>query len=149
MSTHATISVQHNDNTVSTIYLHSDGYINYTGVNLVKHYNSLELAEQLISGGDISVLGERIDPIGEHSFDNRENGTTVYYKRDRGESNVEPQKYSDIEFYQLSGEPEEFNYIFTEGDDTNGNRVTGWFVSFGESKRFQLVTECLAECVGE
>lgn len=149
MATRGTIAVEKNDGTVMSIYSHYDNYLQHNVKLLVEYYNSQELAEALITGGDISSLAERINPIGEHSFYKRENGTTVYYKRDRGETGVEPRKFVNIDQYLLTNEPEKFNYIFTEGDDKDGNRVTGWFVSFGESKRFQLVVECLAECMGE
>jgi len=145
MSTNASIAVEHKDGSVSVVYLHYDGSVNWAGKTLLKHYNSLELAEQLVALGDMSVLGERIEPIGEHTFTNPESGTTVYYNRDRGEDTV-IDHYDSIEDYLKNNIQEEYNYIFTEGDDEFGNRVLGWFVeecSDNVLGEFVLVIEVL------
>lgn len=145
MSTNASIAVEHKDNTVSVVYLHYDGSVNWAGKTLVRHYNTLEKAEQLVALGDISVLGERIEPIGEHSFAKRESGTNVYYNRDRGENTV-IDHYDSIQDYMRNNIQEEYNYIFTEGDDKAGNRVEGWFVEVCSDNvlgEFVLVSEVL------
>lgn len=145
MSTNASIAVEHKDNTVSVVYLHYDGSVNWAGKTLVRHYNTLEKAEQLVALGDISVLGERIDPIGEHSFAKPESGTNVYYNRDRGENTV-IDHYDSIQDYMRNNIQEEYNYIFTEGDDKAGNRVEGWFVEVCSDNvlgEFVLVSEVL------
>lgn len=68
------------------IYCHWDGYIeNGVGEMLFEHYQDPEKIKKLIALGDISCLGEEIDPKGEHSFDNPEKGVTIAYHRDRNE----------------------------------------------------------------
>lgn len=124
MGTRSTIAVQHADGTVSQVYSHWDGYLDHNGKLLVAHYNTLELAEELVSLGDISSLGERIHPtaplgIG-HSFDKPEPGVTIYYGRDRGEDGVAPQKFPSLTGsqagYMANGGGQEFDYIFFDGE---------------------------------
>lgn len=124
MATRSTIAVQHQDGTVSQIYAHWDGYLEHNGSLLKTHYTTLELAEELVSLGDISSLNERIHPtaplgIG-HSFDQPEKGVTVYYGRDRGESDIAPAKYANLSDYMENGGGQEYDYIFLSGE---------WFVS--------------------
>ena len=126
MATRGTIAVQHSDGKVSQIYSHWDNYPDHTGRLLVEHYNTLELAEELVSLGDMSVLGERIHPIGEHSFDKSEDGTCIYYGRERGEEDVKPRRFSDYELYRLTHQVEEFNYIFIDGE---------WYLQFKKDKK--------------
>lgn len=134
MATTSTIAVQHSNGTVSQIYCHWDGYPAHNGRLLVEYYSTLEAAELLVSLGDLSVLGNRIHPIGEHSFEASEDGTCVYYGRDRCESGVEPSEYSDYETYRITHRAEEYDYIFVEGN---------WYLQFPKSKT--LVKDCLSE----
>jgi hypothetical protein len=60
MSTRSLINVKCNDGKVRSIYVHFDGYAHLE--TLQKHYNSQELAEQLISLGDLSSLDESAGP---------------------------------------------------------------------------------------
>jgi len=114
MATRSTIAVHHANGTISQVYCHWDGYLDHVGRLLVQHYNSQPLAEMLVNGGSISSLGERIEPIGEHSFDNSEKGTTVFYCRDRGEE-LTVEMYRDAADYRCNAMQEEYNYIFANG----------------------------------
>ena len=116
MATRSTIAVQHKDNTISVIYCHWDGYISHNGKLLVDYYPTLELAEELVSFGDMSVLGKKIHPTAEHTFDNPEENVTVYYGRDRGETDVDPLYCKDIKEYKAMKCFEEYNYIFRKND---------------------------------
>lgn len=86
MSTRSAIIERLADGSYRGIYCHFDGYEEGVGSQLLLHYRNPETVSRLIDLGDISILGERIDPIGPHSFDKREDGTTVAYERDRGET---------------------------------------------------------------
>jgi hypothetical protein len=117
MATRSTIAVKHNDGTVSSVYAHWDGYPSWNGKLLINHYNTLELAEKLVSLGSISSLKENIEPddgVLCHTFDNPADDVTTFYARDRGED-LEVTKYSSYELYRLSNEKEEYNYIFVDG----------------------------------
>jgi hypothetical protein len=85
MSTNA--SIKYND---TTVYLHWDGYPTAALETLKKHYNTPELAEELLKHGNISSLESSIEE-------------SVFYHRDRGE---------ELEFWD---EPREYNYEFENG----------------------------------
>lgn len=102
MATRGTIAVQHTDGTVSQVYAHWDNYLEGTGQTLLDHYNSLALAECLVNGGDISSVANTVD-------------TTVYYGRDRGEDNMEARAFGNLNSYYKGLQPEEYNYLFTNG----------------------------------
>lgn len=114
MATRSTIAVKHQDGTVSQIYCHYDGYLSCNGQLLAKHYNNQWAAELLVSGGDLSLLGERVtpDPNAVHNFKVAQNGVCVYYGRDRGETGVEPKTYASISEYFDEYSREEYNYLF-------------------------------------
>lgn len=88
MATRSFIGKKLNDDRVRFIYCHWDGNPEYNGKILLEHYN-LSNIDKLLDNGDLSALGERIDPISsEHSFSTPEDGTCVFYGRDRGEDGV-------------------------------------------------------------
>ena len=97
MSTNARIGKLLPDGTIKHIYTHFDGYVEGgVGETLVDHYNEVTVIDELLSLGDLSVLGASIHPKGEHSFDNREHGVCVFYGRDRGETEIQA-KHSTID----------------------------------------------------
>lgn len=59
MSTRAIISYRRPDGRFTAVYLHFDGYPERTGAILQQHYNTPELAESLVSGGDIRTFDDR------------------------------------------------------------------------------------------
>lgn len=75
-------------------YCHWDGYPEHNGAILLEHYSHPEKLAKLISLGDMSLLGPNIGK--KHSFDDRPDGVTTYYGRDRGESGVEPRHYQTL-----------------------------------------------------
>lgn len=87
MSTRSVIAMKNPDQSVSGIYCHFDGYPRGVGETLLTCYNDEEKIKRLIALGDLSSLGERLEPSpgSGHSFDNPESGVTVAYHRDRGE----------------------------------------------------------------
>lgn len=88
MATHSFIGKKLDDGKVRFIYCHYDGDPKSNGRVLLNHYN-LNNIDRLLDNGDLSVLGKRIDPISsEHSFSTPEDGTCVFYGRDRGEDGV-------------------------------------------------------------
>jgi hypothetical protein len=61
MSTRSEIAIENKDGSISSIYCHSDGYLEYNGQILNNHYNSYELALSIIKQNDCSSLGETIE----------------------------------------------------------------------------------------
>lgn len=119
MGTRSTIAVARpSDGKIISVYCHWDGYIDidYNGRLLVENYNTQELAERLVSQGNISSLGEKADPSpGLHSYNSPQDGVTVYYGRDRDEDNVDAKSYTSIVEWAHQNK-EEYNYIFIDGE---------------------------------
>ena len=98
MATRSRIGIQLKDNSVLSVYHHWDGYPEWLGRILNTHYNSRELASELIDGGDMSAAwGD-------------ENRAEHY--SERGEDC--PPRYDDDIFDFLKKENnEEYAYIWT------------------------------------
>lgn len=132
MSTRSFIHVHRADGLWARIYCHFDGYYEGVGQKLLNHYNSQELAEALVSLGDISSIGEIIGE--KHDFDF---GSTLYqkhnhdfrkrdadpeyirlktmcnaYGRDRGEKDVDTVVGPTLEEVF---ESEEYMYVWRDG----------------------------------
>ena len=134
MGTRSTIAVEHADGTVSQVYCHWDCYLSHNGQILVDHYDTQELAEQLISLGSMSSLRSKCipDPDRKHSSINPQDDVTSYYSRDNGEPFVKPSHYPTVEHYKKNLQCEEYDYLFTEGQ---------WEVSGGGG--YELVAQAL------
>ena len=140
MATRSTIGIINNDNTVTAVYCHWDGYPEYNGTVLVENYNTADKVRELLAMGSISSLGEKIGV--KHPFSKFElkegevydeaayKGMTTFYGRDRGETNVEARTFaSSTEFVREFGE--EYNYLFVNDR---------WFVNqYGAEKNGQAV----------
>jgi hypothetical protein len=117
MSTRSNIGVLLEDGTVQRVYCHWDGYPEHNGKILVEHYNTEELAKELVSFGDISVLAKQIHPENYHSFDQPDKDATVFYGRDRFEKGTEPQT---ITMEEWENEPFtsciQYYYLFKDGE---------------------------------
>lgn len=112
MPTNAYIAVQSNDQ-VREIYLHWDGYLEHVQPLLLNHYNSLEKAQSLVNGGDISSLKESNECPEGHTFESPAKGHTTYYGRDRGETGVGFNSYT-VEDY-VGESCNDYQYMFNEG----------------------------------
>lgn len=105
MATRSTISVLHDDGTVSSVYCHFDGYPSHNGKILTSHWNTQERAEALIKHGSMSGLGNNLDEC-------------MFYHRDRGESmaNNRARVFQSETGWQNLGLTEEYNYLFRGGE---------------------------------
>ena len=125
MGTRSTIAVVRADGSVKSVYCHWDGYLRHNGQILLDHYNSQELAEKVTSLGDISFLDERYDPIGKHTFKECEEGTTIVYSRDRGDTDAIGNTFSNLDLYHANDPNQGFDYLFKDGQWTvNGAVLT-------------------------
>ena len=70
MATRSRIGIELSDGSVLSAYHHSDGYPEWLGRILRTHYNSKELAAELIDGGDMSSCwtDDRWDDSADGSF---------------------------------------------------------------------------------
>lgn len=111
MGTRSTIAIQNEDGTISAVYCHWDGYIEYNGDVLIKYWNSKEKVQELIKMGNISSLGASIGD--KHDFNMSDRKQTTFYGRDRGDEGEEAKSWNNFAHYVSDKEWfQEFNYIF-------------------------------------
>ena len=96
MATRSRVGIELKDGSVLSSYHHWDGYPEWLGRILKTHYNSRDLASELIDGGDMSAAW---------GDENR-----AEYYSERGEDC--PPRYDETREQFLS-DGEEFSYIFT------------------------------------
>lgn len=138
MATRSYISYYDGEKLV-TQYCHYDGYIEGgVGETLQRYYKEPNRVKQLSRLGDLSVLTDVLEPTGPHSFDNREEGVTVAYGRDRGEegtqSKVTYRKFKtvgEIFTYLRKHFNEEYNYVYIL-------KTKEWYVSEYGDKHVKL-----------
>jgi hypothetical protein len=97
MATRSRIGIKTGD-TVRHIYCHFDGYPEHNGKILLNHYTTPEKVNELIDGGNLSVLAENINTDLPHSWAKPVDGVCVYYGRDRGETGQQSKKCYPIEY---------------------------------------------------
>ena len=109
MGTRSRIGIQLKDNSILSVYHHWDGYPEWLGRMLKTHYNSRDLASELIDGGDMSSCWS--DKVwGKDRTDGQKYGPEYYSQR--GEDC--PPRYDDDIFDFLKKENnEEYAYIWT------------------------------------
>ena len=126
MSTRSNIGIVNADNSISGIYCHYDGYLSNNGNILLEHYRSVDIVQQLMTLGDLSVLREKLYPneAEPHTFNNpqedvcvsyrRDRGVCISYRRDRGETDVNCQIFNNIgEFEDMAYDTgAEYQYLF-------------------------------------
>ena len=94
MATRFTIAREMQDGTIQSIYGHWDGYPDGAGATLQHSYTDERKIEKLIDLGDLSVLD---DDLGEkHNFENRPEGHSSFYGRDRGETGIDAMTHTSV-----------------------------------------------------
>jgi len=111
MATRSRIGIELKDGSILSAYHHWDGYESWLGRILKTHYNSKELAAELIDGGDMSVCwtDERWDDTGVKGVYGPQ-----YYSQ-RGE-NHPPRLDADLAEYLHPDNSEEYAYVFRNGE---------------------------------
>lgn len=119
MGTRSAIGIKHGD-VVKAVYCHWDGYLEHNGLILARFYNNSVKVNKLISMGDMSSLGASIGE--KHNFDQPNLAETLeetvckFYKRDRGEENVDYRTFKDVQdFLENFNAGEEYHYLFDNG----------------------------------
>ncbi len=101
MATRSRIGLELADGSILSAYHHWDGYESWLGRILKTHYNSKELAAELIDGGDMSTCWN-------------DDNQPEYYSA-RGE-NCPPRLDADLCEYLLPDNSEEYAYVFRSGE---------------------------------
>jgi len=152
MGTRSRIGVMHGD-VVKSVYCHWDGYLEYNGELLQKHYNSAK-ANELVSLGDLSSLRPEIGE--EHAFSHFDTDISsdeyekqfgemcTFYGRDRKESNTEFKTDTTFEafFDRCVGCCAEWYYVMNDGVWYCGN-------TYESDSRFYKKLVPLSEALAE
>jgi hypothetical protein len=101
MATRSRIGIELRDGSILSAYHHWDGYPEWLGRILNTHYNSKELAAELIDGGDMSTCWA-------------EDHKPEYYSM-RGDT-CPPRLDADLCEYLLPDNSEEYAYVFRAGE---------------------------------
>ena len=97
MGTRSAIGYMTPEGKIRAKYSHYDGYVSYTGAILQEHYQEARKIAQMVELGDQSGIDPEIFPTDKtHSFATPQKGVTVFYGRDRGESNTEAQEFDSV-----------------------------------------------------
>ena len=117
MSTRSRIGLELADGSILSAYHHYDGYPEWLGRILRTHYNSKELAAELIDGGDMSTCWTNERWTGDRwgSYPNKVEEYGPQYYSQRGE-NCPPRLDSDLCEYLLPNNSEEYAYVFRSGE---------------------------------
>ena len=108
MGTRSRIAVMHGDNCKS-VYCHWDGYLEYNGSILQKHYDSAK-ANNLVALGDLSSLKPEIGiqhafgyhgtEISAEDYETQFGNMCTFYGRDRGEKGTEWKTHTNfVDFF--------------------------------------------------
>ena len=150
MSTRSRIGLMLEDGTIKHSYCHFDGYPNGVGHTLVENYSEIEKVKELLSFGDMSFLCAKVNPEGEHSFGNPEKDVTVFYGRDRGESDVDSVTTSMDEYLSVKySSCIDYQYVFSGGHwwVYDNNDKTGWELVKRYLSEYALTEEELASTI--
>lgn len=113
MATRARIGIELEGGAIVASYHHWDGYPAGLGYNLLMNWMDRAKMFEAVALGDASTWGKEIGV--KVDFDDRDaqQGQNVYYGRDRGESNVGPRRYTDMEDFavRFDNAGEEYGYV--------------------------------------
>ena len=117
MATRGRIGIELSDGSILSAYHHWDSYPEWLGRILRTHYNSKELAAELIDGGDMSTCWTNERWTGDRwgSYPNKVEEYGPQYYSQRGE-NCPPRLDADLCEYLLPDNSEEFAYVFRSGE---------------------------------
>ena len=110
MGTRSTIALEFADGSVSQVYCHWDGYLDYNGKILEAHYSNPFTLRDLIDLGDFSSLRETVEETSEGAYSQRG-------------GNCQAQRYMNVSEYLVECQQEEYDYLLRQ---VEGQAV--WFV---------------------
>ena len=112
MSTRSLIGMEQSDGTIRYVYCHFDGYPEYVGRVLQKHYTDTTKLTKLLELGDLSVLGEEIGEKQDFSHPTSRQWC-IAYGRDRGDADCGPKRAPSSKYYRtLSADCHGVDYTY-------------------------------------
>jgi hypothetical protein len=124
MATRARIGIELSDGSILSAYHHWDGYPEWLGRILKTHYNSKELAAELIDGGDMSSAWTNA------GFNNETVEQGPLYYSARGE-NCPPRLDKNLGEFLQNGE--EYGYVYTQEEGWLCYDTCDWHETYLES----------------
>lgn len=119
MATRWTVGkIQEDGVTVRSVYGHWDGYPDHAGKILSSFYTDEQKLDQLLAMGDISSIDEQIgDTAEQNPFEDRAEGVSCFYGRDRGETDVDALVHANQEEWLgfRKGSACEYGYLWADG----------------------------------
>ena len=111
------VGIEQPNGKITSTYGHYDGYPEWAGKHLKKYYNNPMKAKELLKLGrsGISSIGKKIKGSKNHSFDNPEKDTTIFYGRDRGEKTNYTSNWKNRDSVKFNS-GEEYAYIYNLKD---------------------------------
>jgi hypothetical protein len=129
MGTRSNIGIVNEDDSITAIYCHWDGFLSYNGKMLLQHYTSVDIVNQLMNLGDLSSLNEKLYPDDSkpHTFQNAQDDVCVAYGRERNESDVDCKTFINIDEFEkfAIGSGADYQYLFKNGKWTYRNTYKG------------------------
>ena len=107
------VGIEGGNGKILSTYGHYDGYPKHTGQLLKKIYNTPSKVKQLMKLGKqgISFLDKSMKGGKDHSFDNRKDGESIFYGRDRGEKGNMTSNWKNRDKVKFDS-GEEYAYIY-------------------------------------
>jgi hypothetical protein len=150
MATRSTIALEYADGTVGQIYCHWDGYLEYNGALLYKHYVDPFKTRELMDLGDLSSLKPEIGEqhaFGYHgtdmdaeTYEKLYGNMCTFYGRDRGETGATAKTFKDFADYVENFQHEEYAYIL---------RKDGYWYVKAYAGPFELLRDAMSRCKQE
>ncbi len=130
MATRSIIGIVNEDKSITGIYVHFDGYPEHNGKILLNHYNNDDIVNGLMNLGDLSILGEKLNPTEPHTFAEPQKNVCVAYGRDRGETGTNSRTFEDLGEFENSARNTwaDYQYLFDNGvwSYRSLNKTLGW-----------------------
>ena len=126
MATRSRIGIELSDGSVLSAYHHWDGYPEWLGRILKTHYNSKELAAELIDGGDMSSAWTNA------GWNNETRAQGPLYYTERGDEFIAPRLDKNAGEF-LTKDAEEYAYIYTQEEGWLCYDTCDWHETYLES----------------
>jgi hypothetical protein len=156
MGTRSGIGIENpNTGVIKAIYCHWDGYLQYNGSILNKHYDSSPKVNNLIALGDLSSLKPEIGvahPFGYHGtniseedYEKQFGNMCTFYGRDRGETGTEYKRFESRRDF-VQGIDGEYFYLFVYDEDLNSGK---WFYKNYKDTAWKRLSTALSKFPAE
>lgn len=145
MSTRSRVGIENADGSITSIYVHFDGYLGGVGHTLSEYYRDRTKVEGLIALGDLSSLHEELGE--KHDFNVRSENWCCAYGRDRGEEGTEAHRSPDLaDFAKITRDCNgEFAYLFA----TDGKWLVNDFHESRSGDNFEDLATAIARTESE